>query len=275
MALMDIVRSVEGTDYHKRKDAVYKGLFGIGASFKDHHFKSGTNIIASVCCETGKRLIGVSSHYDAVAGSPGANDNASAVAVTMEVIKRFIQNPPKNIGVMGFFFDCEEKGLIGSRNYVNTHSFELRNLYGVYNMELVGCGNIAALWNVSPFEDNTLAMALELTARKIGIETYRFNKVIFNSADHVSFRNAGKQSFTLTTITEEDKMIADKSNDLFYMGKTSDAERFFVNAPLFRHYHKPSDRSEYLDETTLQVVSNLVEGAIRKFDSPNEDKFHY
>jgi hypothetical protein len=273
MTLMDIVKSIEGKDILGRRDAVVGELSQIKAGFKDNHFKQGTNYIASIKCEPGNMVLGVSNHYDAVVGSPGANDNASAVAVSLEVLRRFIKSPPKNIGVMGFFFDEEEKGLNGSKAYVHGHSLDIRNLYGVYNMELVGNGNIAALWNVSPFEDNTLARALELTADKMGIETYRFDKAIFNSADHVSFRNAGKQSFTLTAIGKEDREIAEQCKELYYGVKTEEANKLFLSAPLFRHYHKPSDKSEHLSEGTLQMVSDLVEGAIRKFDSPNWDKY--
>jgi Zn-dependent M28 family amino/carboxypeptidase len=55
-------------------------------------------------------------HYDSVPGTPGADDNASAVSVCLEcarVIRRHDIGP-----VMIVFFNREEDGLIGSREFV-------------------------------------------------------------------------------------------------------------------------------------------------------------
>ena len=55
-------------------------------------------------------------HYDSVPGSPGADDNASAVAVCLECARLIGRH---RIGsVMVVFFNREEDGLIGSREFV-------------------------------------------------------------------------------------------------------------------------------------------------------------
>ena len=55
-------------------------------------------------------------HYDSVPGTPGADDNASAVAVCLECARLIRRH---NIGsVMIVFFNREEDGFIGSREFV-------------------------------------------------------------------------------------------------------------------------------------------------------------
>jgi Peptidase family M28 len=55
-------------------------------------------------------------HYDSVAGTPGADDNASAVAVCLECARLIAKY---NIGsVMIALFNREEDGLLGSREFV-------------------------------------------------------------------------------------------------------------------------------------------------------------
>jgi hypothetical protein len=55
-------------------------------------------------------------HYDSVPGSPGADDNASAVAVCLECARLVARH---HVGsVMVVFFNREEDGLIGSSEFV-------------------------------------------------------------------------------------------------------------------------------------------------------------
>lgn len=56
----------------------------------------------------------VGAHYDTVPGSPGADDNASGVAVLLELARYFaIHAPSSPLWLVGF--DLEEYGLVGSR----------------------------------------------------------------------------------------------------------------------------------------------------------------
>jgi len=58
----------------------------------------------------------VGAHFDAVPGSPGADDNASGIAVLLELAKHFHQHPARHpIHFIGF--DMEEYGRLGSQAY--------------------------------------------------------------------------------------------------------------------------------------------------------------
>ncbi len=63
-------------------------------------------------------------HYDSVARSPGACDNAGGSAVLVQLAKHFAENPPVR-DVKMIFFSGEELGLIGSQAYCDAHKDEI------------------------------------------------------------------------------------------------------------------------------------------------------
>ena len=76
-------------------------------------------------------------HYDSVSNSPGADDNASAVAGVLEAVR--ILAPygfKKTIRFIGF--DLEEAGLVGSGQYVQNGILPQENINGVLNFEMIG-----------------------------------------------------------------------------------------------------------------------------------------
>jgi Zn-dependent M28 family amino/carboxypeptidase len=74
----------------------------------------------------------VAAHYDSVPFSPGADDNASAVAVLLETA-RAAASAGANVGFVAF--NAEEEGLLGSRNFVETSPITPRV---VHVLEMVG-----------------------------------------------------------------------------------------------------------------------------------------
>lgn len=261
--LIEIIKDLESEEKQQRKKSVLTWLDLLNIHYEIQKYSTGENIISTI----GNRpYVGVGSHYDVVLNCPGANDNASAIAVTINILRKASQDSLENIGVRGFFFDEEETGLKGSRAYVQQNG--IREIIGVYNMELVGSGDKVALWPVKYLKNTTLLKALEKTAKTQGIKTYRFPKIITNTADHASFNKAGlKDAFTLTTITNEDLAMAPKY--LLAMLKKSSGEKMnkiISQAPVFKHYHQPTDISEHLSDDTLQMVSNLLWESIKEVD---------
>lgn len=58
----------------------------------------------------------IGAHYDSVPGSPGADDNATGVAVLLELARAFAGQPGKS-PLRLVAFDLEELGFVGSRHY--------------------------------------------------------------------------------------------------------------------------------------------------------------
>lgn len=100
-------------------------------------FSSGVNIFAErQGTDKTAGAILVAAHYDTVAISPGADDNASGVAVVLEVARLLGSRPtPKTLQLA--LFDQEEEGLLGSKAFV-TNVTHLANLRGAIVMDMVG-----------------------------------------------------------------------------------------------------------------------------------------
>lgn len=103
---------------------------------------SGSNLIATrpgTDLTAGTFLVG--SHYDSVQGSPGADDNASAVAAALEVARLFAHKPT-SATLKVVFFDQEEQqpvgeGILGSTAFVLDET-NLVGLRGAIVLEMVG-----------------------------------------------------------------------------------------------------------------------------------------
>jgi len=83
-----------------------------------------------------KSVIIVDGHFDAVANTPGADDNASAVAGVLAASRVLSgYHFKKSINYIGF--DKEEQGLIGAAQYVNNSIKPFEQIEAVLNMEMI------------------------------------------------------------------------------------------------------------------------------------------
>jgi Zn-dependent M28 family amino/carboxypeptidase len=100
-------------------------------------FAEGVNIFAErQGTDKNAGAILVAAHYDTVAISSGADDNASGVAVVLEVGRLLGSRvTPRTLQLA--FFDKEEIGLLGSKAFVAS-STHLKNLAGAIVMDMVG-----------------------------------------------------------------------------------------------------------------------------------------
>ncbi|SNR55054.1 M28 family metallopeptidase [Hymenobacter mucosus] len=93
----------------------------------------------------------VTAHYDHLGRLgrstyfPGANDNASGVAMLLELARHFSQpqnRPDYSLVFIGF--GAEEAGLVGSRYFVEHPLFPLERIHFLVNLDLVGTGSQGA-----------------------------------------------------------------------------------------------------------------------------------
>lgn len=92
-------------------------------------------------------IIAISAHYDHVGrlGSdayfPGANDNASGVAMLLDLAREIGQRDTKpKYSYVFLAFGGEESGLIGSQFFVNNPLFPLQKIKTLLNLDMVGSG---------------------------------------------------------------------------------------------------------------------------------------
>jgi hypothetical protein len=91
-------------------------------------------------------FIVISAHYDhlGMMGSetifPGANDNASGIAMMLDLAKHYKENPPKT-SVVFIAFAAEEVGLIGSLFFTENPLVPLKKISLVVNLDLMATGD--------------------------------------------------------------------------------------------------------------------------------------
>jgi len=142
-------------------------------------------------------------------------------------------------------------------------------------MELVGMGAQLVFWADHSLYEGLLLRTIKQQAQMRGIETFdipNIRNLLSNSGDHSRFNEKGfNEAFCITAITKGDIDVLER-----YLGDNplSDVsgvdlgvlERIVAELPVFRHYHKPTDKSKYLSEKTLQMVSDLVWNSILEID---------
>lgn len=100
-------------------------------------FPGGVNVVAQQREENPQpETVLVVAHYDTVAGSPGADDNATGVVAALE-IARLLRKRSSNPALAIVFFDQEEQGLTGSLAFT-ANPANLNHLIGVINLEMLG-----------------------------------------------------------------------------------------------------------------------------------------
>lgn len=78
------------------------------------------NIVALPNISRSEKFIIIAAHYDSVPETPGADDNASALAALLSIAKVLATHTPAlPVGFIGF--NKEEDGLVGSSDFVETY----------------------------------------------------------------------------------------------------------------------------------------------------------
>lgn len=200
----------------------------------------------------------VAAHYDTVPGSPGADDNASALAILIEVAQR-IRRISINRPVHFIAFCLEEEDLLGSRAYV-AHLTETRKpVQGGIILECVGyardeegsqkippgvpiavptVGNFLAV--IGNQSSSSLTMAVEQAMRPhlpiVPLIVPGNGELLPDTrrSDHTPFWEAGFPAVMLT----------DTAN--------------FRNP----HYHRPTDRIETLNLDFMSAVADAVTAVV-------------
>lgn len=103
------------------------------------------NVIAIKHGASAQEII-VGAHYDSVGVGKGADDNASGVAVILEVAKR-IKEQETPYTIRFILFGAEEAGLQGSQYYVSQMTAEqIQNTVAMINLDSVTAGDIAYIY---------------------------------------------------------------------------------------------------------------------------------
>ena len=157
--------------------------------------------------DPGSPYLLVGAHLDTVAVSPGAEDNASGIAVLLETARRAAAAPPPLPVVFVAFGGEEPRGIgelghhFGSRHYVAQMTrAERRHLRGMVAMDRVGVGEVVPVGSV-PGAGTAVRDGLARAAERLGIRTAVGEN---NLSDHESFADEGMPAARLGS-TEYDE----------------------------------------------------------------------
>jgi len=245
----------------------------LGLQVSAHPFDAlgGTyrNVVASLLPTHGMRNRGdgapseplvLAAHYDTVAGSPGADDNASALAVLLETA-RSLREMERTREILCVAFCLEEAGLLGSLAYAAELSAAARHILGAIVLECVGFASKVDGSQTAP-------PGVPLTPPSTG----DFLAVVGNSA-----------SATLTASVAEDArlhvpvvpLVVPGQGELVPDTRRSDHAAFWqyglpavmlTDTANFRNpnYHQPTDTLETLNVGFLTDVAAAVVAAARR-----------
>lgn len=134
----------------------------------------------------------LSAHMDSVVGAPGANDNASGTGLMLELARVYKgYNTDKDLKFIAF--GSEERGLLGSRYYVDQLTqAERENIEAVFNPDMVATNYDAATHLYAMTVDgseNIVTESSTAAGARLGNSAILPGK--FGSSDHVPFHNAG------------------------------------------------------------------------------------
>ena len=121
---------------------IQREFLKIGLEVKEDFFqwegRSYKNILAEKKGTTSPdKVLIVGAHYDTVPGSPGADDNASAIAVLLEVARN-IQTISLGSTLKWIAFSLEEYDYAGSAHYAAKAKKEGEKILGMISLEMVG-----------------------------------------------------------------------------------------------------------------------------------------
>jgi hypothetical protein len=207
-------------------------------------------------------VVVVGAHYDTVPGSPGANDNGSAVVATLALAKLFAQQSLARTIRFAFFVNEEAPyymtDAMGSLRYAQECRAREDNVVGMISLETIGSYSsepmsqrypIELLKRFYPTTGNFVAIVGNLRSRQWvrqvtggfrrtsfpseGLAAPRWLKDIFRS-DHAAFWHCGYPGL----------MITDTAN--------------------FRypHYHRPEDTVDKIDFDSLARVVTGVQASL-------------
>ena len=104
-----------------------------------HAYGTGTNVYAEIPSTTGAReTVVLGAHYDSVARSPGANDNATGVSLVLAVGRWLATVPCRSKNVVIVLFDQEEIGLVGSKAFSRKLKADGTPVVSVHTVDQMG-----------------------------------------------------------------------------------------------------------------------------------------
>jgi Zn-dependent M28 family amino/carboxypeptidase len=247
-------------DRLKARQYILRTLRSSGWSPQEQAFPDGVNIVAErsgTNPQAGTILVGA--HYDTVAVSPGADDNATGVAAVLEIARLLGSRPtPQTLKLV--LFDREETGLLGSLAFTSKAS-NIARLNGAIVLDMIGfacyapkCQKFPEGLPVTPPSDRGDFLAVAGDAEHLSLLK------AFAEVDRSGLPSVLTLPVPFKGVTAPDLLRSDHA-PFWWRGIgaviVSDTANF--RTP---HYHQPSDLPNTIDRDffigSAQIVTNAT-----------------
>jgi hypothetical protein len=147
------------------------------------------NVIATLRGTVNPELVYVvSSHYDSVAGGPGADDDSSGTAALLEAARVLARNPMPATIIFASFTG-EESGLLGSREFVRQAVANKMQVVGALNNDMIGFSNDQRLDNTIRYS-NPGIRDIQHGAAMLFTRLITYDAVYFKGTDAAAYYDA-------------------------------------------------------------------------------------
>lgn len=210
-------------------------------------------------------LFVLAAHYDSVPDTPGADDNASAVAALLEIARKLSQTSlPKPL--LFSAFTLEEYGFIGAKHFID-HDPQRRNqISGMISLEMVGFKNTApGSQTYPPYVDPSQYP-----------DSGDFIAVVGNEPSASLSQVVTKGMADSVPSLKVETLVVPGQGANFTEVRLSDHSPFWdvgipavmvTDTAFFRnpHYHQPSDTLETLDLEFIRDNAQAVGGFLKQY----------
>ncbi|KAJ9064870.1 hypothetical protein DSO57_1025693 [Entomophthora muscae] len=175
-----------------------------------------SNLIIRIVGQQSDALL-VSAHHDSQGSSHGASDDGISVAIALELLRKASQKTPEH-SLIVLLDSAEEKGLMGSRSFINHPWF--KTIRAVINLEASGVGGRAILFQAN---------------NDVALEAFRFSPHPFGtSIGNDAFRQGLINSRTDFEVYRAANLsgidMAICSNRAFYHTRKDDVEHVYFSS---------------------------------------------
>jgi len=207
----------------------------------------------------------IAAHYDTVEGSPGADDNASALAVMLEVA-RSLRGVPLARSVRFIAFCLEEENLLGSLAYASSLQAAGEAICGAIVLECVGYARS---------EEGSQQQPPPIAVPSVG----DFLGIVGNAASAPLVKAVEAAANQAVPDLKTISLVVPGNGELLPDTRRSDHAAFWhhgypavmlTDTANFRnpHYHRPTDTLETLNLAFMEQVARAVTAAAIELCSP-------
>lgn len=195
-------------------------------------------------------IIVISSHYDHEGIKKGvifngADDNASGTTAVLEIAEAFAKAKQDGHGpkrsLLFINFTGEEKGLLGSKYFVESSLFSLENIVAGLNIDMIG--------RISSEKEGDSNYVYVIGADRLSSELHAINEV--------ANRMYAKLDLDYTFNAEDDHNRYYNRSDHYNLAKHNIPVIFYFNG-VHEDYHQPTDTADKINLELLTKRAQLI-----------------